>query len=150
MEKEIKKKTQNVKKKTKEKKIVKKSKNEAPKGLTAPNRLKILITVVDRNKTDFYLDVIESFEVNMQTVIFGRGTAPSHLEFLGLSDQKKAVIVSVIKEEKTKELLQALEEKFAKVKNGKGIAYTIPISSVIGVFIYQFLSNNTSQIKKGN
>ena len=33
-------------------------------------------------------------------------------------------------------------EKFRTVKGGKGIAYTVPMTSVIGVAIYQFLSNN--------
>ena len=42
-----------------------------------------------------------------------------------------------------------MTEKFEKVKHGKGIAYTIPISSVIGVMVYQFLSNNTQQLNKG-
>ena len=39
-----------------------------------------------------------------------------------------------------------LNEKFEKVKNGKGIACTISMQSIIGVAIYQFLSNN--RIKK--
>ena len=34
-----------------------------------------------------------------------------------------------------------------KTKNGKGIAFTIPISSVIGVMIYQFLSNTVDGIR---
>ena len=37
-----------------------------------------------------------------------------------------------------------LEEKFKTVKGGKGIAYTVPMTSTIGVAIYQFLSNTTS------
>ena len=40
-----------------------------------------------------------------------------------------------------------LEDRFEKIKNGKGIAYTIPLSSVIGVMVYQFLSNTEPQRK---
>ena len=36
-----------------------------------------------------------------------------------------------------------------KIKNGKGIAFTIPMQSIIGVSIYQFLSNNTAFLKEG-
>ena len=112
-------------------------------GLTAPKKLKILITIVDRRKTDFYLDVLEGFEVNMQTVIYGQGTAPNDmLHYLGLSQSDKAVIVSVIKEDKVKEITAAYEDKYFKTKNGKGIAFTIPVTSLIGVSIYQFLSNS--------
>ena len=40
--------------------------------------------------------------------------------------------------------LSELDEKFRTVKGGKGIAYTVPMTSTIGVAIYQFLSNTTS------
>lgn len=118
--------------------------------LTSPNKLKILFTIVERRKAEFYLDILETFEVNLQCVIYGRGTAPSNLKAISLGDQQKAVIISIIKEEKVKDALSVLQERFAKTKNGKGIAYTIPLTSVIGVLVYQFLSNNDSQIKKGN
>lgn len=128
-------------------KTVKKSTNSQ---LTSPDKIKLLFTIVERSKADFYVDVLENFEVNMQYVIFGRGTAPAHLEYLSLGEQNKAVIISVIKENRIQEALSTLEEKFQKSKHGKGIAYTIPLSSVIGVLVYQFLSNNATQIKKGN
>lgn len=112
-------------------------------GLEAPKKLKILITIVDRTKTDFYLDILEGYEVNMQTVIYGHGTAPSDIaSVLGITQSDKVVIVSVIQEEKIKEIMIAYEDKYFKTKNGKGIAFTIPITSVIGVSIYQFLSNS--------
>jgi len=38
--------------------------------------------------------------------------------------------------------MKCLETKFATIKNGKGIAFAVPLSSVIGVNNYQFLSNN--------
>ena len=106
-------------------------------------KLKLLVTIVDRSKALFYVDLMEQFEVNMQTVIYGKGTARSEmLSYLGLAETEKAVILSFIKEDKTKEILETLSEKFQKVKNGKGIAYTIPLKSIIGVSIYQFLSNS--------
>ena len=60
---------------------------------------------------------------------------------LGLEDSDKSVIFSVIREDKVTEALHGLEDKFKTIKNGKGIAFTIPMSSVIGVAIYRFLSN---------
>ena len=35
-----------------------------------------------------------------------------------------------------------VEEKFATIRNGKGISFAVPLSSVIGVNLYQFLSDN--------
>lgn len=105
-------------------------------------KLKILVTVVDRSKSLFYMDLLEQIEVNMQVRFLGKGTANSEmLSLLGLAETEKVVILSIIKEEREKEILETLSEKFEKVKNGKGIAYTISMKSVIGVSIYKFLSN---------
>jgi hypothetical protein len=109
---------------------------------TAVKKLKILFTVVDRNKGEFYLDVLSQFDVNFQTVINGTGTAKSEiLDMLGLNNNK-AVIISVIREDMTDTIMKVLEEKFRTIRNGKGVAFAVPMSSVIGVNIYRFLSNN--------
>ena len=108
----------------------------------AIKKLKLLVTVVDRAKGEFYLDVISQFDVNCQMVLQGMGTAHSELiETLGLTPHK-AVILSAVREDKVEQLLHTLEDKFATIKNGKGIAFAVPLSSVIGVNLYQFLSNN--------
>ena len=105
-------------------------------------KLKMLVTVVDRPKGEFYLDVISQFDVNCQMVVGGLGTAQSDMvELLGL-ESHKAVILSMIREDKADAIMNCLEDKFATIKNGKGIAFAVPLSSVIGVNLYQFLSNN--------
>ncbi len=105
-------------------------------------KLKLLFTVVDRNKGEFYLDVISQYEVNCQMVIPGSGTARSDLhDMLGLNKQK-AIIISVVRDDMMQTVLGVLDEKFRTIKNGKGIAFAIPLSSIIGVNLYQFLSNN--------
>ncbi|MBE6131859.1 MAG: hypothetical protein E7180_00510 [Erysipelotrichaceae bacterium] len=110
-------------------------------NLKAPEKLMILVTIVDRRKTEFYLDVLTGYEVNLQTVAYGYGTAPVEFDVLGLGGEGKAVIFSVIKKSNVKSALEALDEKFKTIRHGKGIAYTLPINSMIGVYIYQFLSN---------
>jgi hypothetical protein len=107
------------------------------------HRLKLLITVVDRSKELFYLDLLEGFEVNVQMVLYGRGTASSQmLDLLSIAESDKAVIISYIREDKVKGALETLDDKFQRVKNGKGIAYTIALDSIIGVSMYQLLSND--------
>ena len=105
-------------------------------------KLKLLVTVVDRPKGEFYLDVISQFDVNCQMALSGLGTAQSELlELLGL-ESHKAVILSVVREDQMEAVMNCLEDKFTTIKNGKGIAFAVPLSSVIGVNLYQFLSNN--------
>jgi len=110
--------------------------------MRSPHKLKILFTVVNRPKTEFYVDLIQTFEANVQLVLSAAGTANEELlNYLGLSSTEKSVIISVIRDDREKELLSALDNRFKTIKNGKGIAYTVPMSSTIGVAIYQFLSN---------
>ena len=114
---------------------------------TAIKKLKLLFTVVDRNKGEFYLDVISQFHVNCQLVLPGMGTAASDLvELLGLN-LHKAVVVSVVREDLVDASMNTLENKFQTIRNGKGVAFAVPLSSVIGVNMYQFLSDN--RMKKG-
>ena len=109
---------------------------------SAIKKLKLLFTVVNKEKAEFYLDVLSQFEVNFQMVTGGKGTANSDLiELLGLNIQK-AVILSVVREDMVDSIIKCLENKFETIKNGKGIAFAVPLSSVIGVNNYQFLSNS--------
>ena len=131
-------------------KIPQKAKTAANKtNKVSSNKLKLLITIVSRNKAEFYLDLIQSFDVNMQVVMLGNGMAPkSMLELLGLAHNEKAVICSVIGENKISDALHEIDNKFNTIKDGKGIAFTIPITSVIGTLIYGFLSNNKMAVKE--
>ena len=98
--------------------------------------------MVNRNKQEFFLDLLSGFAVNFQTSVPAQGTAGSEtLRLLGLTDSDKSVLFSIVREDKAEEILAVLSEKFQKVRGGKGIAFTIPLSGVIGVAIYRFLGN---------
>ncbi len=114
----------------------------------APKKVKLLVTVVNRNKAEFYTDYLQEYEVNMQMSMNAKGTAGSDiLHYLGLENSEKRVIFSLIREDMVKPALSGLEEKFETVRDGKGIAFTVPLTSVVGAAIYQFLTNNKQQRK---
>ena len=109
---------------------------------SAIKSLKLVVSVVDRSKAEFYLDVLSQFEVNFQMATGGKGTAHSELvDMLGLNIHK-AVLMSVVREDMVDPIMSCLENKFKTIRNGKGIAFALPLSGVIGVNMYQFLSNN--------
>ena len=109
---------------------------------SAIKKLKLLFTIVDRPKAEFYLDVLSQYEVNCQIAAHGMGTATSEMvDLLGLNPHK-AVLVSVVREDLVDTIMKVLEEKFRTIRNGKGVAFAVPMSSVIGVNMYRFLSNN--------
>ena len=114
------------------------------------NKLELLVTVVGRNKAEYYVDLIQSFKVNMQILTSARGTANANmLSLLGLTDSEKAVIFSIIQQNKIPQAMNVLEEKFQTIKGGKGIAFTIPLTSVIGKLIFGFLSDNRMMAEEG-
>lgn len=119
------------------------NKKEAQSSNTVSDGLELLITIVGRHKAEYYLDFIQSFEVNMQVTALAHGTADAKtMNLLGLTDNEKAVIFSIIPKKRITPALRALEWKFKTIKDGKGIACTVPLDSVIGKLIYGFLSNN--------
>ena len=124
----------------------KKKKAKASDRTVAPKKLKLLVVVVNKNKADFYIDYLQSFDANLQVQMHAAGTAGSEmLHYLGLEESEKRVIFSIIREDLAIDAMKGLEEKFATLRGGKGIAYTVPLSSVAGVAIYQFLSNHRSK-----
>lgn len=111
--------------------------------MTAPRKLKMLILVVNSRKAELYLDFLQNFEVNVEMIMNARGTASA--ELIGVGDSEKSVIFAVVREDRCDELMAFLDEKFRTVRNGKGIAFTVPLKTTIGVAIYRFLSNNRQE-----
>lgn len=120
--------------------VIKPPKRRANKPPVAPNKLVLLVTVVNRPKAEFYVDLLQQFEVNLQLDVSAFGTAPANMQLVS-ADPEKQVIFTVIREDNIKAALATLEEKFATIRGGKGIAFTVPFTSTIGVSVYRFLTN---------
>ena len=118
-------------------------------GNLAPSRLVLLVTVVNKGKGTFFADLLQqSFGANLQMSFVGRGTARSDLiEFLGLKDERRSVIFSVVRADRVEAVFDALSERFRTVNGGTGIAFTLPLSSVIGKLSYAFLSSEERLIE---
>lgn len=115
---------------------------QRPEPVRSPDKLKLLITVVNRVKSEYYADLIQSFGANIQCFVSSKGTAQTEmLDIIGLADDRKSTILSVIREERAQELLDMLSKRFNSIKDGKGIAFTVPMSSVVGVLAYRFLAD---------
>ena len=115
----------------------------------SPHKLELLITVVPRKKAAFYMDLIQSFDANMQVAVPAQGTADSEImRYLGLTDTDKTAIFSVVREEQLDELTEALAQKFRSIKNGEGVAAAIPFTSMIGTLLFGFLSNDRRAVRE--
>ena len=118
--------------------------NENQKRLTSTKRLSLLYVIVKKAKADFYIDLIQEYESNMQIVAIGNGTTKSAV----FTDEvgSKAVIMAIVTDDNIKKILSVLQDKFQTVRDGKGVAWTVPFSSVMGVTFFNFLSNNKSNL----
>ncbi|MBQ9383514.1 MAG: hypothetical protein IJT87_04705 [Ruminiclostridium sp.] len=120
-------------------------------GSSAPIKLELLITIVDKNKAEFYIDLIQSYDVNFQFSEPARGTAKAEiLDYLGLADTDKTVIFSVVRSDRLDELMYVLDMKFRTIKNGKGVSVSVPFSSMIGTSVYTFLCNAAEPVWGSN
>ena len=121
--------------------------HEHADGNKSERQLKLLVTVVNRYKSEFYLDLIQTLGANAQFVSMGVASTDEKAQrYLGINSMDKAVIFSVIPEEYEETAMNTLEDKFAMIKNGDGVAYSIPLSSVIGTSAFNFLSNNRAAV----
>lgn len=123
--------------------------NKRKKTKTTPEKLKLLCLIVNRQKAEFFVDFLQGFDVNLELITTARGTASLQtLHLLGLEETEKTLITAVIREKRSSEIMERLNEKFKTLKNGKGIAFTIPFGSIIGLSSYRFLSNNRMNMEE--
>ena len=114
----------------------------------SPMKLTLLVTIIPRDKETFYIDYLQTLGANLQLSAQGHGTATKEaLEYIGLDNNDKCVLFSIIKEERVERIVSGLEDKFAALRNGKGIAAAIPLSSVIGKLSFGFLSSDSRVVK---
>lgn len=102
--------------------------------------LRLLTTIVDRGKGQGVVDLLKKEGVLFHTILLGRGTArKAILDYLGLGETEKDVVLSTLR---TAEKLQSLRKLLQALRldgPGKGIAFTIPLSSVGGMRTLSYL-----------
>ena len=111
-------------------------------------KLELLMAIVHNNKAAYYSSLIQSHKANLQLTMPAKGTTHLILDYLGLTERPKSLIMSVVRADQAGNLISLLDETFQKGKDYKGIAYTIPLTSVIGTLVYGFLSNDKRTVKE--
>jgi len=88
-----------------------------------------MITIVDRKRGNAVLKVLKEHGVLVQAATRGWGTANSEiLNYLGLDETDKDIILSLIDGSQTKEILRVMEDVLHFWQPGRGIAFTLPVS----------------------
>lgn len=76
------------------------------------------------------INIINKYKVGFKVVMYGKGTASSSLlEYFGLSNKEKSIMTMVLPPIICKHILREIEQKFNVNERGKGVAFSISLSS---------------------
>lgn len=103
-------------------------------------KLYLMTTIVDRKVGKKYRELYEENKQHVMFASLGQGTASSEvLDYLGLEGAEKLVLFSVHEEDEWYFVKKQLQKKLKIDAPGGGIAFIIPLSSVGGKKVLQFL-----------
>ena len=104
------------------------------------SRLYMMVTITDRNRKKKFEEFYKKNEHMVFFTTLGRGTANSEmLDYFGLEESEKVVIISVVTEETWKKLRREMIVKMQIDVPGTGIAFIVPLSSIGGEKTLHFL-----------
>ena len=110
--------------------------------------LKLFISIVPYGQGDGLVKLAEQAGATFSYITNGEGTGRNYLPgLLSVSDIKKQVVFTIIKEDNAEEFIEILEQRFSTSKAAKGISLSVKFTSVVGVSVYRILSN-TRKVKK--
>ena len=129
----------------KEKKVKKKGlpTQETPAFETRPDVRKLVLytIIVPRGQAENILRILKDNKSSAQFVQYGDGTASNAIrEILGAEDNKKDIVYSLVREDVVPDIKKELDIYFVASKRNRGIAYTISLTSIVGVKMYKFLT----------
>ena len=94
-----------------------------------------IVTIVDAGRSDVIVKASKKAGAEGGTVIFGRGTGVRELKsILGISiEPEKELVITLVPDTKSREVLKAIVEAGNLEKPGAGIAFILPVKGVAGI-----------------
>lgn len=95
------------------------------------NRIKLLVSIVNPKDDERLKEILDSFSVSLGFSFTGTGTARSTvLDYLGIGESEKAVVVSLIPESDEEAILREIRDKMSLYLVGRGISFTLPLTGI--------------------
>ncbi len=125
-------------------------KNKAADSSSAPydkthtlERVSLMFAIVPDGQAGAVIKDYVSFDGALSFITHGKGTASSDFyDVLGLGEDKKQIVISLIKDSTWFKLKKTLKDRFLVSEYTKGIAFTCDISALCGVSTYKMIVNN--------
>lgn len=96
-------------------------------------KLYLMVITLPKGKKEIIGDMLERFDVTAYLSTLARGSLDKVFT--------KDLMFCVIKEDKIKDAMLAIQDKFVKFRSNISMVYSIPLDSIIGVSSYMALSN---------
>jgi nitrogen regulatory protein P-II 1 len=95
----------------------------------------LIMTVVNRGFADQVVDAARAAGAHGGTVFYARGTGIHEVEkFFAISIQpEKEVVLTLVRHEDTPVIMHSIVEAAGLKTAGKGLAFALPISDVVGI-----------------
>ena len=107
----------------------------------AMKKIKLLIAIINRGKGEAVVGILRESGVTFNMIAPADCASGSDIMgVLGLSNQERDMILSVITEDKVSVVMQKLLYKLDLDKPGNGLAFTIPITGVSGPKALRYMS----------
>lgn len=112
-------------------------------------KLYLMVTIVTRNLGEKYLNFYLENQQEVQLVTLGRGTVnDAVLDYFGLESHEKAVLFSIVTKEAWIKLRKGMSKKLQIDMPGTGVAFLIPLGSMGGRGVFQFLTRNFGDMEE--
>lgn len=110
--------------------------------------MKALFLIADYKYLQTVKGILAEESLPCRFSVHGQGSADSAmLEYLGLGDNKKVIVVSFAADNAVVRLYKLFNDRLSLSKAGSGVAFAIPVSGASGA---AFALNATSAEKEGN
>lgn len=94
-------------------------------------QMRAIFTIVDYSREPQLTKLYNDGPIPIRFATHGHGMADDTvLDYLGFGENKKSIMISLLSLERAHSLFYTLEEKLHLKKPGKGIAFSVPISSM--------------------
>ena len=94
----------------------------------------LIIAIVGRGFSDYVVSAARDAGATGATIIYGRGTADSDMQVMGISIQpEREVVMILVKHKERHKIMREIVDKTSVIEEGRGICFSLPVTHVYGL-----------------
>ena len=104
----------------------------------------VFVAICDYSRRDKLAKVLLGAKLPIYFMTHGHGSASSELlNYLGIGEPKKSIAIGIVDRKNVSAMYSVLNKELEMADKGRGIAFTVPISSMNGLLYKVCSGNNT-------